>query len=118
MLRLLLLLVLAVIGLALIGFLVANWHPVALSLDPVRGIDDPAIGYTLPLAVVIFAVFVLGTLFGWLVGWVGQGSWRREARHQRRRARFEEREKERLRARLGDEEADDYGTRIGLPALR
>ncbi|MEM7566499.1 MAG: lipopolysaccharide assembly protein LapA domain-containing protein [Pseudomonadota bacterium] len=116
MLRFLLLLVAFLIGLVLIAFVVANMHPVLLSLDPIRGVEDPAIGYTLPLAIIVSLTFVAGTLFGWLIGWIGQGSWRAEARHQRRRARMEEREKERLRARLGGEEASDYGTRIGLPA--
>ena len=118
MLRFLLLLPVILIGLVLVAFLVANWHPVLLSLDPVRGIENPAIGYTLPLAVVVFLTFVVGTLFGWLVAWIGQGSWRAEARHQRRRARMEARERERLQARLGEDESADYGTRIGLPATQ
>lgn len=118
MLRFLLLLPVILIGLVLVAFLVANWHPVILSLDPVRGVADPAIGYTMPLAVIVFLTFLIGTLFGWLVGWIGQGSWRAEARSQRRRARMERREKERLQARLGEDESADYGTRIGLPAIR
>src|SRR6202012_2194500 len=67
-------------------FAVANRHQVTVSIDPFNS-DDPALGFTLPLFVVIIAVAILGVIVGGSATWFGQRRWRRAARQHEADAR-------------------------------
>jgi uncharacterized integral membrane protein len=86
--------VLIPLGVIFVVFAVANRHLVKVSFDPFNS-DDPALGFTLPLFVVIIAVAVLGVIAGSLATWFGQRRWRRAARQHEADARS-------LRAQLVD----------------
>jgi uncharacterized integral membrane protein len=86
--------VLIPLGVILVVFAVANRHPVTVSLDPFNS-SDPALGFTLPLFVVIIAVAILGVVAGSSATWFGQRRWRRAARQHEADARG-------LRAQLAD----------------
>jgi uncharacterized integral membrane protein len=75
-------------------FAVANRHLVTVSFDPFNS-NDPALGVTLPLFVVIIAVAILGVVAGGSATWFGQRRWRRAARQHEADARE-------LRAQLAD----------------
>jgi uncharacterized integral membrane protein len=75
-------------------FAVANRHLVTVSFDPFNS-NDPALGVTLPLFVVIIAVAIFGVVAGGLATWFGQRRWRRAARQHEADARE-------LRAQLAD----------------
>jgi uncharacterized integral membrane protein len=75
-------------------FAVANRHLVTVSFDPFNS-NDPALGVTLPLFVVIIAVAILGVVAGGSATWFGQRRWRRAARLHEADARE-------LRAQLAD----------------
>jgi len=75
-------LVLIPLGLIFVVFAVANRHWVTVSLDPFNS-ADPAVGFTLPLFVVIIAVAIAGVAAGGSATWFRQRHWRRAARqHQ------------------------------------
>ncbi|MGA2993818.1 lipopolysaccharide assembly protein LapA domain-containing protein [Bradyrhizobium sp.] len=78
----------------LVVFAVANRHLVTVSFDPFNS-NDPELGITLPLFVVIIAVAILGVVAGGSATWVGQRRWRRAARQHEADARE-------LRAQLAD----------------
>ena len=78
----------------LLVFAVANRHLVTVSFDPFNS-NDPALGITLPLFVVIIAVAILGVVAGGSATWFGQRRWRRAARQHEADARE-------LRAQLAD----------------
>jgi uncharacterized integral membrane protein len=78
----------------LVVFAVANRHLVTVSFDPFNS-NDPALGITLPLFVVIIAVAILGVVAGGSATWFGQRRWRRAARQHEADARE-------LRAQLAD----------------
>ena len=67
-------------------FAVANRHLVTVSFDPFNS-NDPALGVTLPLFVVIIAVAILGVVAGGSAAWFGQRRWRRAARQHEADAR-------------------------------
>jgi uncharacterized integral membrane protein len=75
-------------------FAVANRHLVTVSCDPLNT-NDPGLGVTLPLFVVIIAVAIFGVVAGGLATWFGQRRWRRAARQHEADARE-------LRAQLAD----------------
>ena len=75
-------------------FAVANRHLITVSFDPFNS-NDPALGVTLPLFVVIIAVAILGVVAGGSATWFGQRRWRRAARLHEADARE-------LRAQLAD----------------
>jgi uncharacterized integral membrane protein len=79
-------------------FAVANRHAVTVSFDPFNS-NDPALGVTLPLFVVIIAVAILGVVAGGSATWFGQRRWRRAARQHEADARS-------LRAQLADWQAN------------
>jgi uncharacterized integral membrane protein len=60
----------------LVVFAVANRHLITVSFDPFNS-NDPALGITLPLFVVIIAVAILGVVAGGSATWFGQRRWRR-----------------------------------------
>jgi uncharacterized integral membrane protein len=85
------------LGVILVVFAVANRHQVTVSIDPFNS-EDPALGFTLPLFVVIIAVAILGVVVGGSATWFGQRRWRRAARQHEADARG-------LRAQLADWQA-------------
>ena|SRR5271168_3237633 len=82
------------LGAILVVFAVANRHLVTVSFDPFNS-EDPTLGFTLPLFVVIIAVAILGVIAGSSATWFGQRRWRRAARQHEADARD-------LRAQLAD----------------
>jgi len=72
-------LVLIPLGVIFVVFAVANRHPVTVSFDPFSS-SDPAVGFTLPLFVVIIAVAIAGVVAGGSATWFRQRRWRRAAR--------------------------------------
>ena len=82
------------LGLVFVVFAVANRHVVTVSFDPFNS-SDAALGFTLPLFVIIIASVILGVLAGGSATWFGQRRWRRAARRHEADARE-------LRAQLAD----------------
>jgi uncharacterized integral membrane protein len=82
------------LGAILVVFAVANRHLVTVSFDPFNS-QDPTLGFTLPLFVVIIAVAMLGVIAGSSATWFRQRRWRRAARQHEAAARD-------LRAQLAD----------------
>jgi len=82
------------LAMVFVVFAVANRHLVTVSFDPFNS-NDPGLGVTLPLFVVIIAVAIFGVVAGGLVTWFGQRRWRRAARQHEADARE-------LRAQLAD----------------
>jgi uncharacterized integral membrane protein len=74
------------LGVIFVVFAVANRHMVTVSFDPFNS-NDPALGFSLPLFVVIIAVAILGVVAGGLATWFSQHRWRRAARQQEADAR-------------------------------
>jgi uncharacterized integral membrane protein len=71
--------VLIPLGVIFVVFAVANRHIVTVSFDPFNS-NDPALGISLPLFVVIIAVAILGVVAGGAATWFSQRRWRRAAR--------------------------------------
>ena len=71
--------VLIPLGVIFVVFAVANRHIVTVSFDPFNS-NDPALGVSLPLFVVIIVVAILGVVAGGCATWFGQRGWRRAAR--------------------------------------
>src|SRR5579871_7021494 len=86
--------VLIPLGVIFVVFAVANRHVVTVSFDPFNS-NDPALGISLPLFVVIIVVAILGVVAGGCATWFGQRRWRRAARLHEADARD-------LRAQLAD----------------
>jgi uncharacterized integral membrane protein len=86
--------VLIPLGVIFVIFAVANRHQVTVSFDPFNS-SDPALGFSLPLFVIIIAAVILGVVAGGSATWFGQRRWRRAARHHEADARD-------LRAQLAD----------------
>ena len=79
-------LVLIPLGLIFVVFAVANRHAVTVSFDPFNS-NDPSVGFTLPLFVVIIAVAIAGVMAGGSATWFRQRHWRRAARQHEADAR-------------------------------
>ncbi|MGB3272995.1 MAG: LapA family protein [Xanthobacteraceae bacterium] len=60
-------------------FAVANRRLVTVSFDPFNS-NDPSIGVTLPLFVVLIVVAILGVVAGSVASWLRHRRWRGEAR--------------------------------------
>src|SRR6516164_7977635 len=74
------------LGAIFIAFAVANRHLVTVSFDPFNS-HDSALGFTLPLFVVIIGVAMLGVVAGGAATWFRQRHWRRAARQHEADAR-------------------------------
>jgi uncharacterized integral membrane protein len=94
--RIIAIVILVPVAIILIAFLVANRHSVSLTLDPFHP-GDPALSYSAPFFVWLFAAFVLGLVVGGFAVWLGQGRHRRLARQRGKEA-------ERLRQDVEDAE--------------
>lgn len=106
--RFLILLILAPLAAVIVFFSVANRGPITVSLDPFHG-DAPAIAFSAPLFVLLFAALILGLLIGGIAAWARQSRWRRAARKA-------EYEAERLRAEAA--RARPAATVATLPSAR
>src|SRR5580658_2156194 len=74
--RLVVAIILLPIAVALVGFAVANRHPVVVSFDPFDAVD-PDHSATVPLYLLAFGVLIAGVMLGGIAAWLEQGKWRR-----------------------------------------
>lgn len=72
-------LVVVPIGVIFLVFAIANRQMVTVSFDPFNA-NNPAVGLTLPLFLVIIVMAILGVVAGGVATWVRQRHWRRAAR--------------------------------------
>lgn len=100
------------LGVVLIALAVANWKPVALTLDPI-GALDPTVGLEAPLFLLLLGAFAFGLIVGGIATWFSQGSWRKTAREGVREARDWRRQADRLEKEL--EGLDANRARARLP---
>ena len=82
------------LALVLISFAVANRQMVTVSLDPFDQ-ENPALVFSQPLYLLIFAVLIVGVVLGGCAAWLRQRRWRA-------RARRAETQVSALRAKLGE----------------
>ena len=85
------------IAIALIIFAVANRGPVTVSLDPFAP-ETPALAFTVPMFLIVFAAVALGVILGGVAVWFGQGRHRKASRENRWKAARYEREASERRA--------------------
>lgn len=79
--RILLVLVLIPLAVVLIALAVANCSPAAFTLDPFNP-GNPALTYTLPLFILLFAALAAGLILGSMITWLKQGRYRKQARQR------------------------------------
>jgi len=79
--RFALVLVFVPLAIVLIALAVANRAPVAFTVDPFNP-GNPALTYTLPFFVFLFAALALGMVIGSLATWFRQGRYRKLARQR------------------------------------
>ncbi len=79
--RFALVLVLVPLAIVLIALAVANRAPAAFTVDPFNP-GNPALTYTLPFFVFLFAALALGMVIGSLATWFRQGRYRKLARQR------------------------------------
>lgn len=86
----------------LIAFALANRQLVSVNINPfMPTLDSDAVGYGIPMFVVLYAVLLVGVLLGGIASWFAQGAHRRRERHWRREAQQLSQELETLRRRTG-----------------
>ena len=93
------LLVVLPIGVLLIGFAVANRHPVQVILDPLSP-ESPMLAVDVPLFLLLLGSVITGLVLGGAATWFGQGRWRRTARRRSDEAAYLRREADRLTRQL------------------
>ncbi len=98
MIRFLRILVVAIVGIILLLFAIANRQIVVVSFDPFGSIDNSAFAVPAPLFAVVIASAMLGVIAGSAATWVSQGRHRRAARRHRADAEKWRAEAEALRA--------------------
>jgi uncharacterized integral membrane protein len=108
--------VLIPLGVIFVVFAVANRHIVTVSFDPFNS-NDPALGITLPLFVVIIVVAILGVVAGSVATWFGQRRWRRAARQHEADASDMRVQLADLRASLAASKPRDFGPAAGIPSV-
>lgn len=79
--RIVLVVVVVPLAVILIALAVANRGAVAFTLDPFNP-GNPALSWSLPLFVLLFASLVAGLLIGSLATWLRQGRYRKLARRR------------------------------------
>lgn len=72
-------LVILPLAIIFVVFAVANRQLVTMSFDPFDS-NDPAMGVTLPLFIVIIAAAIFGVIAGSIATWFGQHRWRKAAK--------------------------------------
>jgi uncharacterized integral membrane protein len=108
--------VLIPLGVIFVVFAVANRHMVTVSFDPFNS-NDPALGISLPLFVVIIVVAILGVVAGGAATWFGQRRWRRAARQHEADARDIRAQLADLRASLVASQRRDLSPPAGIPPV-
>lgn len=98
------------LAVVLISFAVANRQVVTVSLDPFNE-ADPALVFSQPLYLLIFALVTGGVVVGGCAAWLRQGGWRS-------RARRAEAELVRLRTQLSERAGAAPATPRPAEALR
>jgi uncharacterized integral membrane protein len=83
--RIIAVVVLVPLAVIVIALSVANRHSVSLTLDPFHP-GNPALSYSAPLFVWLFATLVLGLLIGAGAMWFGQAKHRKLSRQRGREA--------------------------------
>jgi uncharacterized integral membrane protein len=104
------------LGVIFVVFAVANRHAVTVSFDPFNS-NDPALGFSLPLFVVIIAVTILGVVAGGLATWFNQRRWRRAARQHEADARQMRSQLDDLRASAAASQRRDLGPAAAIPPI-
>lgn len=102
------------LAIVLIFLSVANRQSVTFSLDPTN-IETPAIAFTLPFFVFLFAAVFVGMFLGSTLTWLKQGKHRKALREKSYEANMLKRENEKVTS------ADKTPTKEiapGLPAVR
>lgn len=79
--RIFLVLILIPLAIVLVALAVANRGLAAFTLDPFNP-GNPALTYTVPLFLLLFAALAIGMLLGSFVTWVKQGRYRKLARQK------------------------------------
>src|ERR1700754_479002 len=79
-------LVILPLAIIFVGFAVANRQLVTLSFDPFDS-NDPSLGMTLPLFIIIIAAAIFGVIAGSAATWFGQHRWRKAAKLNEAQAR-------------------------------
>jgi uncharacterized integral membrane protein len=77
--RFLTLLSIVPVAVVVVLFSVANRDSVTVSLDPFHG-GMPALTFSAPLFILLFAALAVGLLIGGIAAWARQGRWRKAAR--------------------------------------
>jgi uncharacterized integral membrane protein len=104
------------LGVIFVVFAVANRHVVTVSFDPFNS-NDPALGFSLPLFVVIIAVAILGVVAGGLATWFSQHRWRRAARLHEADAREMRTQLAGLRASTAASQRRDLSPPVAIPPV-
>jgi uncharacterized integral membrane protein len=104
------------LGVIFVVFAVANRHIVTVSFDPFNS-NDPALGFSLPLFVVIIAVAILGVVAGGLATWFSQHRWRRAARQHEADAREMRTQLTDLRASTAASQRRDLSPPAAIPPI-
>lgn len=79
--RIVLILVFVPLAIVLIALAVANRGLTAFTLDPFNP-GNPALTYSIPLFLLLFAALAVGMLLGSMVTWFKQGRYRKMARQR------------------------------------
>ncbi len=79
--RILLVLVLIPLAIVLIALAVANRGLAAFTVDPFNP-GNPALTYTVPLFMLLFAALATGLIIGSVITWLKQGHYRKLARQR------------------------------------
>lgn len=109
--RVLVVLLALIVAVLVVSVGVANRHIVSVTLDPFGRMESP-LAFDLPLALLMFVVFMAGLILGGLATWLGQGKWRRTARTRTREVYHWRAQADRLAR-----EIDEKGPGSGRPQV-
>lgn len=80
--RLVTILILVPLAIILIALSVANRMSVTVTFDPFNP-GNPALSYTAPLFVWLFATLLIGLIIGGIITWLAQGKHRKKVKSQK-----------------------------------